>query len=400
MKHFKKLLSIILIASLVLSLSACTTETPSNTETDTTEETDAPETEGTEEEVETETDTEGFELALITDVGTIDDKSFNQGAWEGVEAYAKEFNITYKYYKPTEKSDSAYINSIDLAVKAGAKVVVCPGFLFEVPIHTVQTQYPDVKFVILDGAPHSGDYNIDIAPNTYSIFYAEEEAGFLAGYSIVKEGYTKLGFMGGMAVPAVVRFGYGFVQGADYAAKELGLTDDIQVKYTYVGNFDASPENQAKASSWYNEGTEVIFACGGAVGNSVMKAAETAGTNVIGVDVDQSEESDTVITSSMKNLSKSVYDALADYYADSFPGGTSVTLDATVEGVQLPMNTSRFEKFAQDDYDSIYEKVVAKEIEILNDTDVAAIAEAEDIPAEEVTAANIPTEQVTVEVIQ
>jgi len=269
--------------------------------------------------------------------------------------------------------------------------------LFEIPIHTVQTEYPEVKFVILDGAPHAGDYIPDIADNTYSIFYAEEEAGFLAGYSIVKEGYTKLGFMGGMAVPAVVRFGYGFVQGAEYAAHELGLTEPIQLKYTYVGNFDASPENQAKASSWYNEGTEVIFACGGAVGNSVMKAAEAAGTKVIGVDVDQSAESETVITSSMKNLSKSVYDALTAYYAGNFPGGTSVSLDATVEGVQLPMENSRFEKFTQADYDAIYGKIVAKQIEIMND---AAVVEDAGKPAEEVTAADIPVSKVQVEVIQ
>lgn len=396
MKLMKKLVSLILVLALVLSLTACTTEEPKTEDPNT--ETPSGETPDQSEE-ETQGD-DGIELALITDVGTIDDKSFNQGSWEGVEAYAKEFGKTYKYYKPTEQSDSAYISSIELAVKAGAKVIVCPGFLFEIPIHTVQSEYPEVKFIILDGAPHAGDYVHDIADNTHSIFYAEEEAGFLAGYSIVKEGYTKLGFMGGMAVPAVVRFGYGFVQGADYAAKELGISDEIQVKYTYVGNFDATPENQAKASSWYNEGTEVIFACGGAVGNSVMKAAETAKTKVIGVDVDQSSESETVITSSMKNLSKSVYDALTAYYAGSFPGGTTVTLDATVEGVQLPMETSRFEKFTQDDYDAIYGKVVAKEFEILNDADVAELAAEEGVEADKVTAANIPVEKVKVEVIK
>ena len=395
MKKMKKFVSLILVLALALSLTACA-EKPKTEDPNTETQGETP----NQSEEETQGD-DGIELALITDVGTIDDKSFNQGSWEGVEAYAKEFGKTYKYYKPTEQSDSAYISSIELAVKAGAKVVVCPGFLFETPIHSIQNEYPDVKFIILDGYPHpEGDYTPDIADNTYSIFYAEEEAGFLAGYSIVKEGYTKLGFMGGMAVPAVVRFGYGFVQGADYAAKELGISDEIQVKYTYVGNFDATPENQAKASSWYNEGTEVIFACGGAVGNSVMKAAETAGTKVIGVDVDQSSESETVITSSMKNLSKSVYDALTDYYAGTFPGGTTVSLDATVEGVQLPMETSRFEKFTQDDYDAIYGKVVAKEIEILNDSDVSELAAAQGVEADKVTAAYIPVEKVKVEVIK
>lgn len=390
MKLWRKSALVAMVLIMIFAFSACAKapETPKTPEAPQT-----PETPKTPEAPAANT----FELALITDVGTIDDKSFNQGAWEGVEAYAKENNITYKYYQPAEQSDTAYIDSIGLAVKAGAKVIVCPGFLFETPIHTVQTQYPDVKFVILDGAPHAGDYNIEIADNTYSIFYAEEEAGFLAGYSIVKEGYTKLGFMGGMAVPAVVRFGYGFVQGAEFAAHELGLTEDVQLKYTYVGNFSATPENQAKASSWFNEGTEVIFACGGAVGNSVMKAAEAAGTKVIGVDVDQSAESETVITSSMKNLSKSVYDALKAYYGGTFPGGISVSLDATVEGVQLPMANSRFEKFTQADYDAVYGKIVAKQIEIMNDADVVEDAGK---PAEDVTAADIPVSKVKVEVIK
>lgn len=381
MKLFKKLVNVALIATMIFVLGACgkedkkdtvdTAKTDEKTETTTTPEATPEPTEAAKEEPAADT----YEVALITDVGTIDDKSFNQGAWEGVEAYAKEKGLTYKYYQPTGKSDDEYLVSIDLAVKGGAKIIVCPGFLFEVPIHTAQTKYPEVSFVILDGAPHAGDYVPDIADNTYSIFYAEEEAGFLAGYAIVKEGYTKLGFMGGMAVPAVVRYGYGFVQGAEYAAQELGLADDaVQIKYTYVGNFDATPENMAKAASWYNEGTEVIFACGGAVGNSVMKAAETAGTKVIGVDVDQSSESATVITSSMKNLSKSVYDALTNFYNNAFPGGTSAVLNAAVEGVQLPMASSKFEKFTQADYDAIYEKIVAGEITLKKDTDVADAA--------------------------
>lgn len=340
MRVWKKLMGMVLLGIMVLSLGACGAK-----------------------------DSGKFELALITDVGTIDDKSFNQGAWEGVESYAEENDITYKYYKPAEKSDDAYLTSIDLAVKAGAKVIVCPGYLFEVPVNTAQEKYPEVNFIILDGYPHTGDYTPTVADNTLSIFYAEQEAGFLAGYGIVKEGYTKLGFMGGMAVPAVIRYGYGFIQGAEYAAQELGLADDaIEIKYTYVGNFDATPENMSKAAAWYNEGAEVIFACGGAVGNSVMKAAETAGTKVIGVDVDQSSESATVITSSMKNLKKSVYDALGEYYAGQFKGGEIITLDASVEGVELPMETSKFETFTEDEYDAIYAKVLGKEISIGDDT--------------------------------
>ncbi len=376
MRSWRKLAVAVLAFVMIFSFSACTNnqegnkaETPANAPTETpaaeTPAAEAPK-DGT------------YEIALITDVGTIDDKSFNQGAWEGVVAYAEEAGKTYKYYKPSEKSDDAYLTSIDLAVKGGAKIIVCPGYLFEVPVFNAQDKYPDVSFIILDGNPHSGDYKAVVKENTLSIFYAEQEAGFLAGYAAVKDGYRKLGFMGGMAVPAVVRFGYGYVQGAEYAAEELKLADgEIKVKYTYVGNFDATPENMAKAAAWYNEGTEVIFACGGAVGNSVMKAAETAGTKVIGVDVDQASESDTVITSSMKNLTKSVYDALTEYYDNKFRGGEILTLDATVDGVQLPMETSKFKTFTQEDYDAVYKKIISKEIKLLGDQDVSGPKELE-----------------------
>ena len=180
------------------------------------------------------------ELALITDIGTIDDKSFNQGAWEGLVKYAEEKGISHQYYQPTEKSTTAYLESIDQAVKNGAKVIVTPGFLFEEPVYIAQDQYPDVTFILIDGNPHDADYNYKTADNCVGITYAEEQVGFLAGYAAVKDGMTKLGYMGGMAVPAVVKYGYGFVQGAEYAAQELGMADgSIELMYNYTGG---SPE--------------------------------------------------------------------------------------------------------------------------------------------------------------
>jgi basic membrane protein A len=300
------------------------------------------------------------ELALITDIGTIDDKSFNQGAWEGVVKYAEEKGISKQYYKPTEKSTDAYLASIDLAVKNGAKLVVCPGYLFEEAVFIAQDTYPDVSFILLDGAPHNeaGD-EYKTASNTVAITYAEEQVGFLAGYAAVMDGMTKLGYMGGMAVPAVQRYGFGFLQGAEYAAQELGMpAGSIEVKYNYTGGFSATPEVQTMAASWYQDGTEVIFAAGGAVGNSVMAAAEAAGTKVIGVDVDQSGESETVITSAMKGLSSSVYDMIAAYYAGNFPGGEDLVFDATNNGVSLAMDTAKFEKFTQKQYDALYAALV------------------------------------------
>lgn len=313
----------------------------------------------------------GYELALITDIGTIDDKSFNQGSWEGLEKYAKEKKVTHKYYQPTEKTTDAYLNTISLAIDGGAKVIVCPGYLFAEAVYKAQDLYPETKFIILDGQPHDKEEtDFKINDNVYAIYYAEEQAGFLAGYAAVKDGYTKLGFMGGMAVPAVKRFGFGFVQGAEYAAKELAITN-IDLKYHYTGGFDATPEVKSMATSWYNEGTEVIFACGGAVGNSVMAAAQDTNAKVIGVDVDQSAESSTVITSALKMLSVSVYDGIKAYYADEFPAGQVVTLNAKDDGVGLPMDTSKFSTFSKADYDAIYAELVAGNITLLGDVDVA-----------------------------
>ena len=312
--------------------------------------------------------TETFELALITDLGTIDDKSFNQGSWEGLVQFARERNITHKYYQPSEQSDDAYLTAIDLAVKGGAKVVVTPGFLFEVPVFKAQDRYLDVSFILVDGSPNDGDWSngepeYRTGPNAVGVHYAEDQAGFLAGYAAVKDGMRQLGFVGGMAVPAVIRFGYGFIQGAEYAAQELGLPEGaVTISYHYTGGFSANPEVQSLAASWYNQGMEVIFACGGAVGNSVMAAAEGAGRKVIGVDKDQSSESPTVITSAMKGLQASVYAILVNHADGAFPGGQTQVFDASNDGVGLPMNTSIFVSFSQADYDAIFAELASGRI--------------------------------------
>lgn len=303
-----------------------------------------------------------YELAMITDIGTIDDRSFNQGTWEGVKKYGEEKSLTHQYYKPTEQSDDAYLSAIELAVKGGAKVIVTPGFLFEPAIGAAQTQYPDVSFILVDGFPRNAEGAATTEKNTVGVIYAEEQAGFLAGYAAVKEGFTSLGFIGGMAVPAVVRYGYGFVQGAEFAAAELGLADGaVKVKYNYAGGFSPTPEAQALAASWYQDGTEVIFACAGGLGNSVMAAAEAAGAKVIGVDVDQSADSETVITSSTKFLGDTVYALLDQLYNGSFPGGSNLTYTAKDKMLGLPMDTSKFEKFTAADYDAIYKKLESDE---------------------------------------
>ena len=260
-----------------------------------------------------------YELALVTDVGDIDDESFNQTSWEALKDYAEEKKLSYSYYRPTADSTDARIKSIEQSIKKGAKIVVCPGYLFEQAIFNVQDKYPDVKFVLLDGTPHNGDYNHKTSKNVVSIIYQEQISGFAAGYAAVKDGYKKLGFVGGMAVPAVQRFGSGYIQGAEQAAKEMKLTD-AELQYYYAGAFQKTDDATAKAKGWYAAGTEVIFACGGKVYQSVQEACENnTSRKWIGVDVDQhAVDKDRVITSAFKGLRNSVQSALEIYSTNTW----------------------------------------------------------------------------------
>lgn len=353
----KKFVSMLLTLAMVASLAGCgggESSSPAAEEATAT----AAQAESNAESGETAGDST-YELAVVTDANSIDDRGFNQGAWEGLSQYAEEHDITHQYYRPIDQSTNGYLVAIETAINNGAKLVVCPGFSFETAVYQAQDLYPDVSFIILDGTPQDGTYtDYKTADNTYSIVFAEEQSGFLAGYAAVKDGYTKLGLFGALAVPAVVRFGHGFAQGAEYAAKELGMEPGaIECKYTYTGTFDVLPENQTKAASWYQSGTEVIFADG--TPDNVFAAAESVeGSAAIGVDLDQSASSETVITSAMKNLSIAIYDGIEMYYGGQFPGGQNVTLGVEDNAVGLPMATSRFRSFGQGDYEAIYQKMI------------------------------------------
>lgn len=358
MKKTSKFLALLLSCSMTLALAACGgggTSTPAPSESAAAESAAAGDA----------------TIAMITDKGDINDKSFNQGTWEGIEAYCEANGKECKYYKPVEATTDAYTAMIEQAINDGHKIIVTPGYLFEEPIYNVQDKYPDVSFILIDGNPHNADSSdYKTAGNTVGILFSEEQVGYLAGYAAVKDGYTKLGFLGGQPVPAVVRYGYGFVQGADAAAAELGTKADMM--YYYTDGFDATPEAKALAAGWYQAGTQVIFGCGGSVGNSAMAAAEQNNGKVIGVDVDQSAESNTVISSAMKGLAEAVSQMLDDYYAGKFPGGQNLTLGAAEEAVKLPMDTSKWAAFTQADYDALYAKLADGSIALKKDTDAEA----------------------------
>lgn len=310
------------------------------------------------------------EIALVTDSGGINDKSFNQSAWEAVKEYGTKNDKGYKYYKPASFDTAGYKDQIKNAVDNGAKVVVLPGFKFAAALGTIQNEakYKNVKFIAIDFTPtDEKDNPVDIEKNVYCATYKEQQPGYLAGYAAVKDGYTKIGFMGGMALPAVINYGYGFLQGANAAAKEMKV--NVSAKYTYVNNFNESPEIKTKATGWYNSGTEVIFSCGGQICNSVFAAAEDTNKKSIGVDSDQKDDSKTVITSAMKGVKQTVFDEITNAYNDKFEGGAHL-LGAEDDYVGLSSDFSRLKKFKKADYNKVFKEVKDGKIKILTNADV------------------------------
>ena len=294
-----------------------------------------------------------YELAFVTDVGQLKDKSFNQGTWNGVKSYAAANGLTYKYYQPAngdQATDDDRYDAMKAACEGGAKVVVCAGFLQEAALRKAAETYPDTKFVFIDGYP------IDLE-NVAPIAFKEEQSGYLAGYAIVKDGFTKIGFMGGGGGtnPACCRYGYGFAQGVSAAAKEMGITAELKYSWQYGASFSASPELQTMAQGWYENGTEIIFACGGSMFSSIVSAASANDLFVVGVDVDQSYESETVVTSALKGLVNATSWAIGKFYAGEWDevGNIATSLGANDDAVGLPTDTWSLESYTIEEYEAL-----------------------------------------------
>jgi basic membrane protein A len=304
------------------------------------------------------------------------DGSFNEGAHAGIQEFMAAYDIpaaNFQFFQAVEANDEARIDQIESAIEEfGANVLVLPGFHFETSLFRAQEYWPEAHFILLDGVPHDGappdERTSRTDPNLVAVLYAEHESGFLAGYAAVMDGYREMGFTGGVPVPAVQRFGHGFIQGAEHAAADLGLDEgEVSIRFHYFGGFAPSPENVAFAQAWFAAGVEVIFAAAGGAGGSVITAAEAANAYVIGVDVDQSGASDVVVTSAMKALANSVYNLLGHYVVGTFPGGRVELFDARSNGVALPMETSRFRQFTQAQYDAIFNQLATGAV-VVNDS--------------------------------
>ena len=362
----KKYLALLLALCMVFALCACGDE-PAPVESD-------------EPEVSADPGV-AYKVAMITDYGDITDQSFNQTTYEACKEFCEANSVDFTYYKPASDSDADRVAMIDKAVADGYNVVVMPGYAFANAIKESAGNYPEVKFFALDvGEGDFGDYTLP--ENVFSAVYQEELCGYMAGYAAVKLGYKQLGFLGGMAVPAVVRYGFGFVQGVNAAAEELKIADQVSVKYVYGNTFGPDPAVKAVMDTWYAAGTEVVFACGGGIYISAAEAAKDAGTKLIGVDVDQSGIIDgaygegMTVTSAMKGLAATVKTVLGDLMADKWStyGGKITTLGLVSANpaenyVQIPMTTQFADGFTADDYNALVAAMFAGDVKVDNNTE-------------------------------
>ena len=381
----KKFLALMLALVMALALVACGQQ----------KEPDVQEPQGP-----TDTDEVTYKVAMITDYGDITDQSFNQTTYEACKAFAETNGVDFQYFKPAGDNTADRVAMIESAIDQGYNVIVMPGYAFGAAIAETAPKFEDVKFIALDVS--AGDLGADfvVPANLYCAVYQEELCGYMAGYAAVKLGYKNLGFLGGMAVPAVQRYGYGFVQGVDAAAAELELTD-VKLNYAYGNQFYGDADITAAMDTWYAGGTEVVFACGGGIYTSAVDAAKKVeGAKVIGVDVDQAgvianyaagEGADAAtvegykaltVTSAMKGLYPATYDTLTDvivngnwekYSAKIDTLGLVSADDPAANYVQIPMESTQWADgaFTQDDYKALVKAMFDGTLTVSNDTEKA-----------------------------
>ena len=397
----KKLIAAILASLMVLSLAACggggDGKTPDNDPAPSTADPAPAGDPAPDGDAAPSTD---MNVAMVTDSGDITDQSFNQTTYETAKKWSEANGVTFNYYKPEKDTDEARNAAIDQAVAAGANVILLPGYMFAASLVAQTNTYPDVKFIGLDVGEgdlcekgvgegytyNPAEYNVGDyynTANTYCATYQEEISGFMAGYAAVKLGYRHLGFLGGMSVPAVMRFGYGYAQGADKAAAELGCTGDVSVEFVYGNQFYGDADITAYMDTWYNaKDVEVVFACGGGIYTSAAEAAAKVGGKVIGVDSDQSSKineygADMTVTSAMKGLDATVNmiltaikDGKWSEYAGKIDSLGMVSDDPGENYVQLPRATTQWADglFTEDDYLALVKDIHGGKISISNDT--------------------------------
>jgi len=347
------------------------------------------------------------EIAMVTDGGSVSESSMNQAVWASVSEFAIANEKNYNAYHPVTQEHDDLVDAMMQAVVNGAKVVVCSGKILETALFEVQDLFPDVRFMLIDGEPRglestagviannkpadaddtdaadgtaSPDVPVEqvkISENVYCVTFREDQAGYLAGYIAVRDGYTKFGFVSESDSESDMRYGAGFLQGIQDAAREMGMIDRINVKFRYSGgNAMMNEHTRSIVEKWYITGTEMVFASGATCAD-VIAAAEAQNGRVICTDNDHATASHLVVTTAMKFVDTPIKEALTSLYNNGMKwnevhAGKTVQLGVAENGVGLPtkMSSWRFGNYTVAQYDALAAKMVAGEIALDQETDI------------------------------
>lgn len=278
-----------------------------------------------------------FSVAMVTDVGGVDDKSFNQSAWEGIKKFGEDNGLTegdggYAYLQ--SKGEADYTTNLNALVRRDFNLVFGVGFMMEDAIGTIASQQTDKEFAIIDGVVDE--------PNVASILFKEQEGAFLAGVAAaLMTTSDKIGFVGGVDIPVINRFEAGFVEGV------AAVNPNIKVDVKYTGAFDKAELGKAEAARMYSSGVDIIFHAAGGTGNGVFSEAKerkqadkNANVWVIGVDSDQYDEGqvgdqNVTLTSMLKRVDVAVQDISKLAKEGKFPGGETKVYGLHDDGVKL-----------------------------------------------------------------
>ena len=296
-------------------------------------------------------------IAIVPDAADVEDNSLNEAVYKAVTAWAEghdgfEAAVYLMTEKEIEAEEDATLPALKRACAAGADIVICTGFGHEGSVGKAAKEYPDVRFLWLDSALDDSSLTNVAAAN-----FAVEQSGYAAGYAAVKEGYKKLGFIGGMPTDEVVLYGYGYVQGARDAAEELGVT--VTMQYGYCNAFWPNQTAYDMADGWYKAGTEIIFAAAGGANISVGQATDANHAKMIGVDVAPGENFPGILTSALKDVGTAAR-ILLDKIAGgkwSDIGGRTTHLSAA-DGVDLlPVDGWAFTIFTKAGYQDLLDSL-------------------------------------------
>lgn len=290
--------------------------------------------------------TEALKVGMVTDAGTIDDRSFNQGTYEGIARAAEELGLECTYLRPAGTTTTDYLTAISDLYDQGYRFIACPGYLFVEAVSQAQEMYDDLMLIIIDDALATG-----IGDKTVAITFRENEAGFLAGVATaLKLVEGEVGFVGGLEIPAVQKFNWGFQQGVAYANANLGTNIAMNANnFVYSGSFADLALGQQLATAMYDSGVDAVFAAAGGTGVGVINEAKNrrlSGEDVwaIGVDVDQYSVGDMgngescILTSAMKDVAGVAYDQAVAAANGTFQGGRHIELGVAEGRAGIPVS--------------------------------------------------------------